>query len=144
MLFEEARLLKAITDVPTPNVYMTRIKICSLIAPPVNPPTWVTTGMTLRRHHLKNTCHITSLNACVYFEKPSGKLKGIHGTFRKDDSWGKLRNSHPHNEKPKRFVLLKEILSPQHPEKEQNCSTTILLRAATKNHQQPDWDLVSW
>ena len=26
-------------DVPTPNVYMTRINICSLMAPPVNPPT---------------------------------------------------------------------------------------------------------
>jgi hypothetical protein len=41
--------------------------------------------MTLRRQHLENTCHITSLSACVYFEKPSGKVIGIHATFRKDD-----------------------------------------------------------
>lgn len=105
-------------DVPTPNVYMTRMNICSLIAPPVNPPTWVITGIILHEHKAQQLLVTNSLSQRQY----STETKSLQITFF-------ITNLH-------KIVCMKSMKtckdlkhSPQDPEKEQNCSTTFLLRA---------------
>ncbi len=60
-----------ISYIPTPNVYLTRMKICSLMAPPLSWPTWVIMRIILscrkRKFNVLENCQANYLIPYYYY-----------------------------------------------------------------------------